>query len=449
MDRRAGGAVEVLTYNGQVALHNIRRSKVLSSLMVLAISIGIGASMTTLAVMRLLSADPLPGRSQHIFYPQVDVNPDSKGREPLDVMDYKTAFDLWSAKRASQQALVASYHAKLRAPESTLPPMMVSVTSTTADFFAMFAVPFQYGRAWSADDDAARARGIVISSELNRKIFGGANSVGRSLRIGDADLRIVGVLAPWRPSPLYYKVRGGRFSSGDTAYLYSKVDDVFMPFSSSLDVSKGSFEPFTCWGTIATPGDLVASPCAWLALWVRLDDQAAVDRYRAFLQGYADQQRLAGRIKFSDNVRLRNLVEWLDFNQVVPSDVKLQTLLAFAFLLICISNVVGLLLAKFMRYGAEIGLRRALGATRRDILMQCLSEAATIGALGGGGGLVLTLCGLALVRRQQVEYADLAHLDVTTLLITMGLSVAASLLAGVIPAVRASLTPTALQLKLI
>ena len=59
-------------YYFNLALRSLRRNKVLTGLMVLSIAVGIGAAMTTLTVMRLLSGDPLPGRSQHIFYPQRD-----------------------------------------------------------------------------------------------------------------------------------------------------------------------------------------------------------------------------------------------------------------------------------------------------------------------------------------------------------------------------------------
>ena len=83
-------------------------------------------------------------------------------------------------------------------------------------------------------------------------------------------------------------------------------------------------------------------------------------------------------------------MQWLDFNHVVPSDVRLQTWLAFAFLAICLFNTVGLLLAKFLRRSGEIGVRRALGATRGAVFAQCLVEAGLIGLLGGIGGWLLT-----------------------------------------------------------
>lgn len=439
----------MIGYYLDMALHNTRRNKVLTALMVLAIAVGIGASMTTLTVMHLLSGDPLPGRSDTIFYPQVDANPDSKGREPYDVLDYQTATDLWSAHRADRQALIVNSTIKLRAPETTLPALMLPMLSTTSDFFPMFDVPFRYGRGWSADDDTAHARVAVISSDLNQKLFGGQNSVGRTVRLRDKDVRIIGVLAPWRPSPLFYDVRGGRFSNGDTASFYSKPEDVLTPFTTGLEINDGNFQQYSCWAVPATPGHLQNAGCVWIALWVQLGDASKVAAYGRFIADYASEQKALGRITHAENTRLRSLMEWLDFNGVIPSDVKLQTTLSFAFLVICLCNVVGLLLAKFLRRGGEIGLRRALGATRRAVFTQYLVEAGVIGVLGGVGGLVLTLLGLALVRSQPVPYADFVHLDVPMFVMTFALSVGVSLVAGMLPALRASLVEPALQLKVL
>src|SRR6185312_4516479 len=155
--------------------------------------------------------------------------------------------------------------------------------------------------------------------------------------------------------------------------------------------------------------------------------------YKQFLDGYAAQQAALGRIVRPQNTRLRSLMQWLDYNGVVPGDVRLQTWLAFAFLAICLFNMIGLLLAKFLRRSGEIGVRRALGASRGAVFAQCLVEAG--------------LLGLWLVRRQPVAYADLAHLDVSMFVATFVTAIAASLLAGVLPAFRASRVAPGLQLK--
>ncbi|WP_426700700.1 ABC transporter permease [Rhodanobacter sp. Col0626] len=435
-------------YYLDLAIRSLKRNKVLTALMVIAIAVGIGASMTTLTVMQLLSGDPLPGKSGALFYPQVNPVPTADGNHgPYDVLDYSSAVDLWGAHRADRQALLIEGSIKLRAPDTHLPPLMVSMLSTTTDFFPMFDVPLQYGNAWTTQDDARRARVVVISADLNNKLFGGADSVGRTLRLRDADLRIIGVLKPWRPSPLFYDVAGGNYSRGQTSYLYRKPQDVYTPFSTGLDINAGDFEMFTCWGTPPDAHQQQTSPCVWVRLWVQLDSAAKVAAYRQFVAGYAAQQKVLGRIAHADDTRMPNLMQWLDYNHVVPSDVRLQTWLAFSFLAICLFNTVGLLLAKFLRRSAEIGVRRALGASRGAVFAQCLVEAGTVGLVGGIGGWLLTLLGLWLVRRQPTEYADLAHLDAGMFLVTFVLALVASLLAGVLPALRASRVAPALQLK--
>jgi putative ABC transport system permease protein len=436
-------------YYLDLALRSLKRNPVLTALMVLAIAVGIGASMTTLTVMHLLSGDPLPGRSAHIYYPQVDGDPtaDYSHHEPPDMMDYRSAMDLWSAHRADRQALVTNpSQLKVRALESTLPPLMESVLFTTSDFFPMFDVPFEYGSGWTPSDDADRARVAVISSDLNDKLFGGKDSVGKTLHVRDANLRIVGVLKPWRPSPVFYDVRGGRFANGDTASYYSKPEGAFVPFGTGLQINEGNFNQFNCWAVPKAHESMVNSPCNWLGLWVELGSSTKVASYREFLNHYAQQQKALGRLGYTET-RLRSLMGWLEFNHFVPSDVKLQTWLAFAFLAICLFNTVGLLLAKFLRRAGEIGVRRALGASRSAVFAQCLVEAGVIGLLGGIGGWLLTLLGLWVVRQQPAPYAPLARLDVSMFFATFVLAVAVSLIAGALPALRASRIAPALQLK--
>jgi putative ABC transport system permease protein len=438
----------MLGYYLELALRSLKRNKVLTALMVIAIAVGIGASMTTLTVMHLLSGDPIPSRSATLFYPQVDPDPSpAADHKPPDVMDYRSATDLWRAHRADRQALIATSQLRLSAAQVNLPPLMAQMLATTSDFFPMFDVPLRYGHGWSAADDVARARVAVISSDLNNRLFGGADSVGRTLRLKDTDVRIVGVLAPWRPSPQFYKVAGGRYAGGDTAYFYGRPEDVLLPFESALEINAGSFMPFYCWHVKDKQQPLQTSPCVWVALWVQLDSPAKVAGYRRYLADYAAQQKALGRFVHADNTRLPSLMQWLDFNHVVPSDVRLQTWLAFAFLAICMFNTVGLLLAKFLRRVGEIGVRRALGASRAAVFAQCLVEAGMIGLLGGAGGLLLTLIGLWLVRRQPVEYADLVQLDASMFLLTFALALAVSVLAGVLPAARASRLAPSLQLK--
>ena len=132
---------------------------------------------------------------------------------------------------------------------------------------------------------------------------------------------------------------------------------------------------------------------------------------------------------------------------MVPPDVRLQTWLAFGFLLVCLINTVGLMLAKFMRRQGELSIRRAMGASRRSLFTQLLVESGTVGLAGASGGLLIALLGLWVVRQRPTEYASLAHLDPAMLLATFLLAVGASLLAGLLPAWRACYIAPASVLK--
>src|SRR5262249_17997900 len=146
-------------------------------------------------------------------------------------------------------------------------------------------------------------------------------------------------------------------------------------------------------------------------------------------------------------VRLRDVGAWLDAQRVVPGDVRLQTWLALAFLVVCLVNTGGLLFTKFLRRSSELGVRRALGASRRSIFLQLLVEASGIGLAGGVAGLGLAWLGLWAVRQQPADFASVAHLDGVMLAATVALAIVSSVVAGLLPAWRGCQVAPAIQLK--
>ena len=436
----------MFAYYFNLALRSFARNKMLTALMVLAIALGIGASMTTLTVFHVLSGDPIPDKSSQLFYPQLD--PAGKdgytpGEEPSEQMTRFDAEALLREHRGDRQAIMTGGSVGIEPLRSGMDPFYADARYTTADFFDMFEAPFQYGNGWSKTEDDKHDRVVVIARKLNDKLFGGANSVGKSLRLAQKDFRIVGVLDDWRPTPRFYDMNSER---------YGELEQVFVPFTVSRDLDMDRNGSMDCWDDKKDNDDPegntgVNASCVWLQYWVELDTPAKAAAYRQYLTNYSDQQRANGRFQRPTNVRLRNVMEWLDYNKVVPGDVRLQLWLAFGFLLVCLLNTVGLLLAKFLRRSSEIGVRRALGASRRAIFAQCLVEAGTVGLAGGLLGLGLAMLGLWAVRQQPASYAELAHLDPAMLLTTFLLAIVASLLAGLLPAWRACEVPPAIQLK--
>ncbi|MGN6320586.1 MAG: ABC transporter permease [Dyella sp.] len=432
----------MLSYYLGLALRSLKRNRMLTALMILAIAMGIGASMTTLTVLHVLSGDPLPGRSASLYYPQIDprdMQSYTPGVEPPAQLSWIDGMYLLHAKRGTRQALMTGGMVPLQPAQSSIDPFHASARYATADFFPMFGVPFQYGAAWGDREDEGKARVVVISSELNDKLFGGKNSVGKTLRLQETDFRIIGVLGDWRPDPHFYDLFMG---------AYANYEQVYVPLSTSRDLLMEHDGSMDCWGNGGSDqAHLQTSSCTWLQFWVQLDSPASVADYTQFLQHYSQDQHASGRFARPPNIRLRNVMQWLDYNQVVPSDTRLQAWLAFGFLVVCLMNTVGLMLAKFMRRAGELGIRRALGASRRALFGQLLMESGVIGFAGGVVGALLALLGLWLVRQQPSDYAKLAHMDTAMLLATFVLSVVASTLAGLLPAWRACRVAPALQLK--
>lgn len=173
----------MLAHYLSLALRNLRQGRVLTLLIFLAIGLGIGASMTMITVLHVMSGDRLPGRS---------------------------------------------------------------------------------GADWSARDDAARARVVVLNASLARRLFGDAPAVGRTVRPEDTDVRVVGLRAGWQPQPLFYASRGGHaFGDGDLFALQ---------LQKALDLGRQINGNFSCWGNGGD--DHRSDHCTWAQFRAELDSPA-------------------------------------------------------------------------------------------------------------------------------------------------------------------------------
>ena len=434
----------MFAYYLQLGLRSLRRNPMLTALMVMAIGFGVSASMITYSVFRAVSGNPIPEKSSQLFVPQVDnwgPQQNEKG-EPPGALNYIDATALMRAHQASRQTLIYPVLLSVLQPGSTNTPTTTQGYAVMSDFFPMFNVPFLYGSGWAGSEDDMRAADVVISESFNQRMFGGANSVGRTITLSGHDYRIVGVTKAWDPSPRFYAVWG---ESG-----FDDPPDFYVLLNRTLDLKIDTSGRNSCRGRLAFNGwdEWLQSDCVWLMPWVELDTAADVAHYRRFLEAYAADQQHAGRFQWAPNVRLRDVMQWLEQQKVVPPESRISLAVASGFFIICLVNTIGLLLAKFMRRAGEIGVRRALGATRHEIYAQYLVEAGAVGLAGGVLGLLLTAAGMSGVGLLfEPEIAKLAHLDVSLVGLTMLVAVLATVAAAFYPAWRAAQVQPAWQLK--
>ncbi len=435
----------MFAYYLQLGLRSLRRHPALTALMVMAIGVGVAASMITWSVFRAVSGDPIPGKSSQLYTVLIDNRGpqyNDKG-EPPEALNYTDATALMKAHKAGRQTLLYEVAPSVLPEGNRSLPFTADGYATSADFFGMFEVPFEYGGAWHADDDEGRAAVVVISHELNQQLFGGANSVGRELTLDRHSYRIVGVAAHWDPKPRFYDLFSGN-GFADPVQLY-------VPFSRAMDVGLDTAGRNNC-GGIPDYGEgregWLHGECVWIPVWVELASRAEVQGYREFLTHYAAEQQRAGRFKWAPNVRLRDVTNWLDYERAVPPESRISLMVALGFFVICLVNTIGLLLAKFMRRAAEIGVRRALGAPRREIYRQFLVEASMVGLAGGVLGLLLTALGmLGIDLLFEPQIARLAHLDFSLVALTLLVAIAATVVAAFYPTWRAAQVQPAWQLK--
>jgi len=433
----------MLAYYIDIAAKNLKKSRVLTALIIAALGLGVGCSMTMISVVHSMSGDPLPLRSAQLFYPQLDPSPpgfaQASDSNPAENFTWFDAKNLLDAHRAEKQAMMAGGRVSVRAEDGRSKASEVRGRYVTSEFFEMFGSPFASGQGWSAEQDGNRARIVVLNKRLAQKVFGDAEYVGRNLLINETTYRVVGILDDWHPQPLFY---GG--TGGDSAF--KNADDFFLPLNTAMEQKLPVTGGMACWGRGAA--DRLGSDCAWLQFWVQLSTPERVAAYQEFLANYWREQRMSGRAMMTEDPKLYTLMQRLDQLRLVPPEVALQLWLSLAFLAVCIFNTSSLMFAKFLGRRDEVCIRRAMGASRTNILSQFGIESALLGVAGASIGFAVALMGLWLVKQRPDGYAAVVGMDTVMLLSTITLSVIAAMISALVPAWRICRVEPALQLNL-
>jgi putative ABC transport system permease protein len=430
----------MFSYYVTLGVRSLLNQRLVTLWMILLIALGCAGTVSTYSLLRAVSSNPFQSKAHRLFTVQIDNHgPESVRAYGVDpVLTLRDVEALRARDGAPLQAAIYQIGLSLVPEDPTIDALRARGYAVTVDFFQMLEVPFRFGAAWNKAADREGGNEVVIGDELNRKLFRGANSVGRKIRLEGHVYQIVGVLLPWNPMPRFY-------AAGDHDAFDPRVPQIFLPFrlaqSLVIPSAGGTYgESFPIWDP--------RSEISFISYWVELHDSGAAEKYRNFLRAYADEQRAAGRFQWPSNVELRDQEEWLQFQHVVPPEARISFVVALGLLLVCTVNTVGLLLVRFLRRSGDIGLRRALGGSRAAILLQYLIEAAVVGLAGGLLGAVLTAClvkSLGLVF--PVEIARLAEVSWLTLVQATVVALGMVLLASVYPIFRAVQVQPGWQLK--
>jgi putative ABC transport system permease protein len=433
----------LLAYNLWLALRNIRRNIVLSILMVAAIGIGIGASMSMVTVNYRFQSNPIPEKSDVLHYVRLDSwDPNSENGDPPSQLTYLDATALLRAKQAYREAAMSQARMAVVPPDRDQRPFFAEARATTADFFPMFEAPFEFGGGWTAAEDDGAEQVVVLSAPINDRLYGGENSVGRTLRLANGDYRVIGVLEDWDLTLRFWDI--GNAGPGNP------IEDVFVPWSLIVANELQRQGNINCWKPLEGSGlpAFLNSECIWIQYWAEVRTEAERQDYQAFLDAYVTDQKELGRFPRPLDNRVTPLMDWIDEAGGTPNEAQVLLGLSILFLAVCLLNTLGMLLAKFLGKASEIGIRRALGASRARLMQQYLVEAGIIGIAGGVLGIALTWAGLrgidGLINE---DLGNFLSIDWKMALAAIGLAILATLITSIYPTWRACSVQPAVYLK--
>jgi putative ABC transport system permease protein len=441
----------MLLHNLRIAWKSLKRNRALSVLIVTGIALGVAVSTTFATVRHSYAKDPIPSKSDVLYYVRLDSwdplkpYPGADTTLPPTQVTYRDMTAIMKSDIPGRQSGMFKTALYVYPDPKIGRPFRETVRLCFSDFFPMFDVPMLYGSGWDKKADSGPEPVVVLSREMNDKLFGGKNSVGKNVRLGEREFRVVGVIGDWTPSVKFYDL---------TQNYIEKPETIYMPFNFLKPMQLRTFGNSDGWGTsggLSGFDGFLQSETCWIQMWVELADRASLEKYRDFLSAYVLDQKKHGRFQRPLNNRLSTVREWMRDQRVVPPETTAMLILSILFLGVCAVNLVGLLLGKFLARSSEVGVRRALGASRADIFLQHVVECELIGVVGGAIGLLLSIGALLFLNnwlKTTATRGDFFRLDVPMVLLSIGLSLAAGLAAGLYPAWRTCRLAPAVHLSL-
>ncbi len=441
-DARGTALVEDLVKDARYAARSLRREPIFTVAVIAILALGIGANTATFTVVNALMLRGLPvphpetlvivgdpgavGSSWH-GSPQTDI-----ASYPLyeDIRDRNHVLaGLYATGRLTPDVVVREADGRSSAVEHP------SMRLVTGNFFSVLGVPARLGRTFGADEDrvAGGAPVIVISDGYWRRRLGGdPSAVGRDLVVNGVPLTIVGVTPP-----------------GFTGDIVGSAGDAWVPMAMqpALDPHENL---------------LVNRDASWLQMMGRMRPGVTVAQARAELTAIeADAIRA-----HVNGLELRQFEQDLKdgpigvapggkgfsrYRDVYSSALSILMAAVGLVVLVVCANVANLMLVRGVARGREMTVRMTLGASRGRLVRQLLTESLLLAVVAGGLGVLVANIGSRLLLTLAGSDGSPVPLDVTpdarVLFFGGGITLAAAILFGLVPALRATRVDVATALR--
>ncbi len=422
-DARAGAWLDSLVRDCRFALRMSRKNAGFTAIVVLTLALGIAANTTVLSWISATLLNPIPGVAHTSDL--VTVMRGDRTDHPTPPFSYPDLRDL--SERTQTFSGILGYHDDYISLTSATKPERLYGALTTANYFDVLGVRPILGRTFLPEEGTppARAAVVVIGYAVWQNHFAGdPQIVGKTIQINRHPYSVIGV-AP-------------RDFTGCAPGLRAEL---WIPLSMDRDV----------WG-----GDRpVRRDIFWLNVLGKLRPGVTKNQAQAEL-----------------NLLMRGIAErYPEDHRDSPNEISLDPLwrspfgingylykilpmllgLAGVLLLLACANVASLLLVRSVGRRREIAIRLGMGASRKQIIRQFLIESLLLGLLGGTVAIVITRWTsgslVAFFPPSNLPLTNDAHIDQRVLFVTMGVSILAAIISGVLPALRSSSLPVQSVLK--